>query len=106
MLLFVAMWFVVVLLVVVNFMVVLDLSIVNVLVLNIVGGLGVLFGEGIWVIMLYVVVEVIIVLLIGWLISCFGLVCVLVVVMVGFGLCFVFCVFLISLNFLVVVWIF
>lgn len=46
---------------------VLDFFIVNVVILIILGNLGVLVDEGIWVIILFVVVNVILILLIGWL---------------------------------------
>ncbi|WP_198043239.1 DHA2 family efflux MFS transporter permease subunit [Ketobacter nezhaii] len=97
-----AMWSAAVLLAVANFMAVLDLSIANVSVPNIAGGLGASPGEGTWVITSYAVAEAIIVPLTGWLTSRFGSVRVLVVAMAGFGLCSALCALSTSLNFLVV----
>jgi DHA2 family multidrug resistance protein len=69
-----------------NFMVVLDLTIANVSVPHIAGGLGVSPSEGTWVITSYAVAEAISVPLTGWLAKRFGEVRLFVAGMVGFGL--------------------
>ena len=69
-----------------NFMVVLDMTIANVSVPNIAGGLAVSPNEGTWVITSYSVAEAIVVPLTGWLAGRFGTVRVFVVGMLGFGL--------------------
>ncbi|HEX3423669.1 MAG TPA: DHA2 family efflux MFS transporter permease subunit [Sphingomicrobium sp.] len=69
-----------------NFMVVLDITIANVSVPHIAGGLGISPSEGTWVITSYAVAEAICVPLTGWLAKRFGEVRVFVAGMVGFGL--------------------
>ena len=69
-----------------NFVVVLDITIANVSVPHIAGGLAVSPSQGTWVITSYAVAEAIIVPLTGWLAARFGTVRWLVVSLVGFGL--------------------
>lgn len=69
-----------------NFMVVLDMTIANVSVAHIAGGLGISPNEGTWVITSYAVAEAICVPLTGWLARRFGEVRVFVAGMIGFGL--------------------
>jgi MFS transporter, DHA2 family, multidrug resistance protein len=69
-----------------NFMVVLDITIANVSVPHIAGGLGISPSEGTWVITSYAVAEAICVPLTGWLAKRFGEVKVFVAGMVGFAL--------------------
>src|SRR5438477_5433686 len=68
-----------------NFMVVLDMTIANVSVPHIAGGLGISSSEGTWVITSYAVAEAICVPLTGWLARRFGEVRVFVAGMIGFG---------------------
>jgi DHA2 family multidrug resistance protein len=68
-----------------NFMVVLDITIANVSVPHIAGGLGISPSEGTWVITSYAVAEAICVPLTGWLAKRFGEVKVFVAGMIGFG---------------------
>jgi DHA2 family multidrug resistance protein len=84
-----------------NFMAVLDVSIANVSVPNIAGGLAASTSEGTWVITSYAVAEAIIVPLTGWLASRFGTVRVLVLAMAGFGACSALCALATSFGFLV-----
>jgi MFS transporter, DHA2 family, multidrug resistance protein len=84
-----------------NFMVVLDMTIANVSVPNIAGGLAVASNQGAWVITSYSVAEAIVVPLTGWLASRFGAVRVFVAGMVGFGICSALCGLAPSLGFLV-----
>jgi len=74
-----------------NFMVVLDMTIANVSVPNIAGGLAVSPSQGTWVITSYSVAEAIVVPLTGWLAARFGAVKVFVVGMIGFGICSALC---------------
>lgn len=69
-----------------NFMVVLDITIANVSVPHIAGGLGISPSEGTWVITSYAVAEAICVPLTGWLAKRFGEVKLFVGGMVGFAL--------------------
>jgi len=85
-----------------NFMVVLDLTIANVSVPNIAGGLGVSSSEGTWVITSYSVAEAITVPLTGWLAGRFGAVRTFVVAMVLFGIFSAACGMASSLSMLVV----
>ena len=85
-----------------NFMVVLDLTIANVSVAHIAGGLGISPTEGTWVITSYAVAEAICVPLTGWLARRFGEVKVFVAGMVGFGLFSFLCGIAPSLGALVV----
>jgi len=84
-----------------NFMVVLDMTIANVSVPNIAGGLAVSPSQGTWVITSYSVAEAIVVPLTGWLAQRFGAVRVFVVGMIGFGICSALCGLAPSLGFLV-----
>mgnify|MGYP001547993077 FL=1 len=68
-----------------NFMAVLDMTIANVSVPNIAGGLAVSPQEGTWVITSYAVAEAITVPLTGWLASRFGAVRVFIIAMGAFG---------------------
>src|SRR5580704_2289391 len=70
-----------------NFMVVLDMTIANVSVPTIAGGLAVAPNEGTWVITSYSVAEAIMVPLTGWLAGRFGAVKVFVAGIAGFGVC-------------------
>jgi DHA2 family multidrug resistance protein len=74
-----------------NFMVVLDMTIANVSVPNIAGGLAVSPSQGTWVITSYSVAEAIVVPLTGWLAQRFGAVKVFIIGMVGFGVCSALC---------------
>ncbi|PEQ12797.1 MFS transporter [Novosphingobium sp. PC22D] len=68
-----------------NFIVVLDLTIANVSVPHISGGLGVSVTSGTWVITSYAVAEAICVPLTGWLANRFGTLRTFIVSLVGFG---------------------
>jgi DHA2 family multidrug resistance protein len=85
-----------------NFMVVLDMTIANVSVPNIAGGLAVSPSQGTWVITSYSVAEAITVPLTGWLAQRFGAVRVFVLAMLGFGICSALCGLAQSLPMLVV----
>src|SRR6185312_15934524 len=85
-----------------NFMVVLDMTIANVSVPNIAGGLAVSPNEGTWVITSYAVAEAITVPLTGWLASRFGAARVFVTCIALFGLCSLLCGLSPSLGSLVV----
>ncbi len=85
-----------------NFMVVLDMTIANVSVPNIAGGLGVSANQGTWVITSYAVAEAITVPLTGWLAQRFGSVRTFVAAMALFGLFSAMCGLASSLNVLVV----
>jgi len=85
-----------------NFMVVLDITIANVSVPNIAGGLGVSANQGTWVITSYAVAEAITVPLTGWLSQRFGSVRTFVTAMALFGLFSALCGLAPSLNILVV----
>ena len=74
-----------------TFMVVLDMTIANVSVPTIAGGLAVSPNEGTWVITSYSVAEAIVVPLTGWLAQRFGAVKTFVAAMIGFGLCSALC---------------
>jgi DHA2 family multidrug resistance protein len=74
-----------------NFMVVLDMTVANVSVPNIAGGLAVAPSEGTWVITSYSVAEAIMVPLTGWLAQRFGAVRVFVLGIIGFGVCSALC---------------
>ena len=85
-----------------NFMVVLDMTIANVSVPNIAGGLAVSPNEGTWVITSYAVAEAITVPLTGWLAGRFGAARVFVTCIGLFGLCSLLCGLAPSLGTLVV----
>ena len=84
-----------------NFLVVLDLTIANVAVPHIAGGLAVSPTQGTYVITSYAVAEAISVPLTGWLAGRFGMVRVFVSCMVAFGLCSALCGLAPSLGLLV-----
>ncbi len=84
-----------------NFMAVLDMTIANVSVPNIAGGLAVSPNEGAWVITSYAVAEAITVPLTGWLAKRFGAVRVYVTAIAMFGICSFLCGLAPSLGFLV-----
>ena len=85
-----------------NFMVVLDMTIANVSVPNIAGGLAVSPQEGTWVITSYAVAEAITVPLTGWLATRFGAARVFIIAIGMFGLCSFLCGIAPSLGSLVV----
>jgi len=74
-----------------NFMVVLDITITNVSVPNIAGGLAVSPDQGTWVITSYAVAEAIVVPLSDWLAKRFGAVRLFVAGILGFGICSALC---------------
>jgi DHA2 family multidrug resistance protein len=74
-----------------NFMVVLDMTVANVSVPTIAGGMAVSPSEGTWVITSYSVAEAIMVPLTGWLAGRFGAVRVFVAGMAGFSVCSFLC---------------
>lgn len=78
-------WITGLILALVNFVVVLDLTIANVSVSHIAGGLAVSVTSGTWVITSYAVAEAICVPLTGWLSNRFGAVRTFMVSLVGFG---------------------
>jgi len=85
-----------------NFIAVLDMTIANVSVPTIAGGLGATTAQGTWVITSYAVAEAITVPLTGWLAARFGAVRVFCISMAMFGLFSVLCGFSTSLEMLVV----
>lgn len=95
-------WIAGLLLAIANFMAVLDMTIANVSVPNIAGGLAVSPSQGAWVITSYAVAEAIVVPLTGWLSQRFGAVKVFVFAMGGFGLFSALCGLAPSLGMLVV----
>lgn len=84
-----------------NFIVVLDLTIANVSVPHIAGGLGVSVSSGTWVITSYAVAEAICVPLTGWLSQRFGTLRTFVFALFGFGIFSVLCGMSTSLEMLV-----
>jgi len=84
-----------------NFMVILDMTIANVSVPNIAGGLAVAPNQGTWVITSYSVAEAIVVPLTGWLSQRFGAMRVFVFGIFGFGLFSALCGLAPSLGWLV-----
>lgn len=78
-------WAAAIILAAANFIAVLDMTIANVSVPNIAGGLGATTSQGTWVITSYAVAEAITVPLTGWLAARFGAVRVFVIAMVLFG---------------------
>ena len=97
-----ALWIAGLLLALANFMAVLDITIANVSVPNIAGGLAVSPSQGAWVITSYAVAEAITVPLTGWLAQRFGAVKVFVAAMCGFCLFSALCGLAPSLGVLVV----
>ena len=96
-----ALWSAAFLLAAANFLAVLDMTIVNVSVPNIAGGLAVPPNEGTWVITSYSVAEAIIVPLTGWLAGRFGAVRVFALSILGFGVFSALCGLAPTLNLLV-----
>lgn len=86
-----ALWMAALLLALGNFMVVLDMTIANVSVPTIAGGLAVSPSQGTWVITSYSVAEAITVPLTGWLAARFGAVKVFLFGLIGFGVCSALC---------------
>lgn len=84
-----------------NFIAVLDMTIANVSVPSIAGGLGATTSQGTWVITSYAVAEAITVPLTGWLASRFGAVRVFTYAMAAFGITSALCGFADSLGMLV-----
>ena len=84
-----------------NFLAVLDMTIANVSVPNIAGGLGASNSQGTWVLTSYSVAEAITVPLTGWLAARFGTVRVFISAMIGFGVCSALCGMASSLEMLV-----
>ena len=78
-------WAAAIILAAANFIAVLDMTIANVSVPNIAGGLGATTSQGTWVITSYAVAEAITVPLTGWLAARFGAVRVFVIAMALFG---------------------
>ena len=85
-----------------NFMAVLDMTIANVSVPNIAGGLGATTSQGTWVITSYAVAEAIVLPLTGWLASRFGLVRTFLWAMSLFAVSSILCGLSTSLGMLVV----
>ncbi len=85
-----------------NFMAVLDMTIANVSVPNIAGGLGATTSQGTWVITSYAVAEAIVLPLTGWLASRFGLVRTFLWAMSLFAIFSILCGLSTSLGMLVV----
>src|SRR5215475_4749584 len=86
-----ALWLAAIVLATANFIAVLDMTIANVSVPNIAGGLGISSSQGTWVITSYSVAEAIIVPLTGWLAARFGAVRVFTTAMALFGVFSAFC---------------
>lgn len=85
-----------------NFVVVLDITIANVSVPHISGGLAVSPSQGLWVLTSYAVAEAITVPLTGWLASRFGTVRMLILCVGGFGLASFLCGISSSIEMLVI----
>ncbi len=85
-----------------NFMAILDMTIVNVSLPAIAGGLGVSPDQATWTITSYAVAEAITVPLTGWLAGRFGTVRVFVAAIAGFGVCSLLCGIAPNFGFLVV----
>ncbi len=85
-----------------NFVVVLDITIANVSVPHISGGLAVSPSQGLWVLTSYAVAEAITVPLTGWLASRFGTVRMLILCVGGFGLASFLCGISTSIEMLVI----
>ncbi len=96
-----ALWLTAVLLAMANFIAVLDMTIANVSMPSIAGGLGISTSQGTWVITSYSVAEAIVVPLTGWLAGRFGTVRVFTTAMMLFGAFSAFCGFSHSLEMLV-----
>ena len=96
-----ALWFAAVMLAMANFAAVLDMTIANVSMSSIAGGLGISTSQGTWVITSYSVAEAIVVPLTGWLAGRFGTVRVFTTAMTMFGIFSALCGFSGSLEMLV-----
>ncbi|MDR1312044.1 MAG: DHA2 family efflux MFS transporter permease subunit [Burkholderiaceae bacterium] len=94
-------WFLAILLSMANFVAVLDMTITNVSVTSIAGGLGTSTNQGTWVITSYAVAEAITVPLTGWLAARFGAVRMFVCAMSLFGAFSFLCGFADSLGLLI-----
>ncbi len=94
-------WLMAILLSMANFIAVLDMTIANVSVTSIAGGLGASTSQGTWVITSYAVAEAIVVPLTGWLASRFGSVRAFTVAMFLFGIFSALCGLANSLGLLV-----
>src|ERR1044072_1263748 len=96
-----ALWLTAVMLAMANFISVLDMTIANVSMASIAGGLGISSSQGTWVITSYSVAEAIVMPLTGWLASRFGAVRVFTTAMMMFGAFSALCGFSSSLEMLV-----
>ena len=94
-------WVTAIMLAMANFIAVLDMTIANVSMASIAGGLGISSSQGTWVITSYSVAEAIVVPLTGWLASRFGAVRVFTTAMMMFGAFSALCGFSSSLEMLV-----
>jgi len=94
-------WFAAVMLAMANFIAVLDMTIANVSMPSIAGGLGISASQGTWVITSYSVAEAILVPLTGWLAGRFGAVRVFTTAMTMFGVFSALCGISTSLEMLV-----
>ena len=94
-------WMAAIVLAAANFIAVLDMTVANVSVPNIAGGLGISSSQGTWVITSYAVAEAIFVPLTGWLAARFGAVRVFTTCMGMFGVFSLVCGFASSLGMLV-----
>jgi len=94
-------WLTAVMLAIANFVAVLDMTIANVSMASIAGGLGISSSQGTWVITSYSVAEAIVVPLTGWLAGRFGTLKVFTTAMMLFGVFSAFCGFSQSLEMLV-----
>src|SRR5580765_1130556 len=94
-------WITAVMLAMANFVAVLDMTIANVSMASIAGGLGISSSQGTWVITSYSVAEAIVVPLTGWLAGRFGSVRVFTTAMMLFGVFSALCGFSVSLEMLV-----
>ena len=94
-------WMAAIVLAAANFIAVLDMTVANVSVPNIAGGLGISSSQGTWVITSYAVAEAIFVPLTGWLAARFGAVRVFTTCMGLFGVFSLVCGFATSLGMLV-----
>ena len=96
-----ALWLTAVMLAMANFIAVLDMTIANVSMASIAGGLGISSSQGTWVITSYSVAEAIVVPLTGWLAGRFGALKVFTTAMALFGVFSALCGFSSSLEMLV-----
>ncbi len=94
-------WLAAVVLAMANFVAVLDMTIANVSMPNIAGGLGISVSQGTWVITSYSVAEAVLVPLTGWLAGRFGTLRVFTTAMMAFGIFSALCGLSTSLSMLV-----